>query len=208
MRFLRKLGGGGLASAAALLAHEDTDTDTDGVAAAAAALAAAAGARAEEQDRAAAEDDAPGKVVVAAPDGGQGGEAESGDAPDDDLDPEKDKKKGGDEGAAPAGDAAQEAARAEGFAAGTERCLTVMQSEHFAGRESLAAELLGSDMAADRIVGALAKAAKGGTDTMLGNLSQQQNPQLGAGREAAGNKAESQASWNRTLNRLGFTKKN
>lgn len=47
--------------------------------------------------------------------------------------------------------------------AATDRSLAVMASEHFAGREKLAATLLGSSMSADEIITALAAAPKGAT---------------------------------------------
>lgn len=53
--------------------------------------------------------------------------------------------------------------KASAAKAATDRSLAVMASEHFAGREKLAATLLGSSMSADEIVTALAAAPKGAT---------------------------------------------
>lgn len=193
MRFNLLSGGRGLASAAAaLLATDEKD--------AAQALGDLGAGRAE------ANDEDKGHVVVEPP----AGDADDGASPnaaggDDDTDEDKKKKDGEEDAAASAVDAT--AARIEGFAAGTERCLTVMRSEHFAGREGLAAELLASAMPADKIVAALGKAAKTGANPMLGNLASTTNPPLGAGKEAGGSKADAKASWDRTMAKLGFTKK-
>lgn len=51
--------------------------------------------------------------------------------------------------------------RASAAKAATDRSLAVMASEHFAGREKLAATLLGSSMSSDEIITALAAAPKG-----------------------------------------------
>ena len=50
--------------------------------------------------------------------------------------------------------------KASAAKAATDRSLAVMASEHFAGREKLAATLLGSSMSADEIITALAAAPK------------------------------------------------
>jgi len=101
-------------------------------------------------------------------------------------------------------------ARQEGFAAGSAaelaRVLTVIRSERFAGRKSLAIELLGLNMPAEKICAALAKAPKAGGSDMLKSIASIGNPNLGAGTEQGGSKAESKASWDRTMKRLGFVK--
>jgi hypothetical protein len=51
--------------------------------------------------------------------------------------------------------------KASAAKAATDRSLAVMASEHFAGREKLAATLLGSSMSSDEIITALAAAPKG-----------------------------------------------
>lgn len=56
--------------------------------------------------------------------------------------------------------AAIAAARAEGFAEATARANTVLASEHYAGRETLATTLLATELSADSIVAALAAAPK------------------------------------------------
>lgn len=98
---------------------------------------------------------------------------------------------------------------AHGFDASTARMAAVFASEHFAGREALAADMLGMDRAtsAEKIVATLAKAPKGGGSDMLAGLKGN-NPDLGAGAEAKGSdsSADAKASWDKTFAHLGWTK--
>ncbi|WP_374648671.1 hypothetical protein [Rhizorhabdus sp.] len=195
MRFNLRKGGSGLATAAAALLSSDKD--------AAQALGDLSAGRAE------ANDDDKGHVVVDPPAGAASEPAPAagadGAATGSDHDKDKEKKDGDDD------DQAAATARAEGHRAGAsaqlERCLTVMRSEHFAGREPLATELLAGDMPADKIVAALAVTTKADSNSMLGNLSAQPNPALGAGKPAGGGQVDAKASWDRTMSKLGFTKK-
>jgi len=203
MKF-RLLGrGGGLASAAAALMHAETDPKDLADAGNALGELGAGRAEAEREDRGHVAVDPPAGVASEpAPAAGADGAAAGSDT---DKDKDKEKKDGEDD------DQAAATARAEGHRAGAsaqlERCLTVMRSEHFAGREPLATELLAGDMPADKIVAALAVTSKADGNPMLGNLSTQINPALGAGKPAGGGQVDAKASWDRTMARLGFAKK-
>jgi hypothetical protein len=98
-----------------------------------------------------------------------------------------------------ANDDAVAAAHAEGVATERARCLAVMESEHFAGREQAATLLLDSDIPADKICAKLAKMTKSSAaDPMLGRLAQTPNPDLGAGAETnTDTKAAADSIWDR-----------
>lgn len=117
----------------------------------------------------------------------------------------KDKKKDGeDDDAGDDGAKAADPAHAQfahGVAAERARCAAVFASEHYAGREAQANEMLGTSMSADEIGRVLAKAPKGsGDNNMLGNLQQQAgNPDLGGGGggDDADRQAEASGVWDR-----------
>lgn len=120
-----------------------------------------------------------------------------------------DDKTGGGEAEQPKGDAADpaHAQYVHGFAAAVERNRTVFASEHFAGRETAAAALLGNGkLSADEITATLASLPKGqGADGMLNALKGTENPNLGAGASSEGDgKKEAEASWDRTFAALGW----
>jgi hypothetical protein len=93
-----------------------------------------------------------------------------------------------------AADVAPDAAaiRAEAIAAERARMKAVFASEHVAGREAAAVELLAeSDMTADKIVAMLPKlGASSGVLTNLATIASTPNPDLGAGGETEGVKAD------------------
>jgi hypothetical protein len=76
------------------------------------------------------------------------------DETDDDSNPEKDQDMTEEEM-----QAAIAAARKEGFDAANARFTTVTASEHYAGREQLASNLLGTDLTAEQIIAALGASA-------------------------------------------------
>jgi len=71
---------------------------------------------------------------------------------------------------------------AEGFAAGTQRALAVMGSEHFTGRATQAAKLLANaKLSADEIIAMLADMPDHSGAEMLAAIRSQRNPDLGTG---------------------------
>lgn len=81
------------------------------------------------------------------------------------------------------------------------RLAKVVASEHYAGREALAADLFASDMSADQIISALAKVGKpsaeasdGDSATILAALAKS-NPDLGTDGDGAGAGANADHGW-------------
>ncbi len=80
------------------------------------------------------------------------------------------------------------------------RVRTVAQSEHSIGREAQALRMLGTSASADEITTLLSKMpldAPAAGNTMLQRLSQQRNPDLGAGDDTDTSRANADEFWSR-----------
>lgn len=109
---------------------------------------------------------------------------------------------------APAEPADTNAAVATARAEERQRVAAVFASDDVKGREQAAVMLLTeTDMTAEKIVAKLPSLSPAAaSDPMLGRLSSQENPDLGAGAEASGSGSDAKASWARTFERLGWDK--